>query len=176
MRRTGIWREQFHEESKGLLGWDQYQGRLWTGFHRNSVLVMLAYSFLVIQEWQQRQQVTLRGRPRGAFSPRADRGGCLCLRCIAASATGSARGRPLDWPAGTTLSRQEDEPCETTRQDLLNGVHPRPISFDLPGGITGVEEPTEPDRLLCYVGVSLDATGGSEVFHGRGSLRIREGQ
>jgi beta-lactamase superfamily II metal-dependent hydrolase len=73
-------------------------------------------------------------------------------------------------------SRQEDEPCETTRQDLLNGVHPRPIPFDLPGGITGVEEPTEPDRLLCYVGVSLDATGGSEVFHGRGSLRIREGQ
>jgi SRSO17 transposase len=61
--------EQFHEESKGLLGWDQYQGRLWTGLHRNSVLVMLAYSFLVEQEWQQRQQVTLRGRPREAFSP-----------------------------------------------------------------------------------------------------------
>jgi SRSO17 transposase len=63
--------EQFHEESKGLLGWDQYQGRLWTGFHRNSVLVMLAYSFLVKQEWQQRQQVSLRGRPRRAFSPSA---------------------------------------------------------------------------------------------------------
>jgi SRSO17 transposase len=39
-RRYGV--EQFHEEAKGLLGWDQYQGRLWTGFHRNSVLVMLA--------------------------------------------------------------------------------------------------------------------------------------
>jgi SRSO17 transposase len=65
------WVEQFHEESKGLLGWDQYQGRLWTGFHRNSVLVMLAYSFLVVQEWQQRYEVTLRGRPRGAFSPSA---------------------------------------------------------------------------------------------------------
>jgi SRSO17 transposase len=68
-RRYGV--EQFHEEAKGLLGWDQYQGRLWTGFHRNSVLVMLAYSFLVLQEWQQRQEVTLRGRPRGAFSPSA---------------------------------------------------------------------------------------------------------
>ena len=68
-RRHGV--EQFHEESKGLLGWDQYQGRLWTGFHRNSVLVMLAYTFLVVQEWQQRQEVTLRGRPRGAFSPSA---------------------------------------------------------------------------------------------------------
>jgi SRSO17 transposase len=68
-RRYGV--EQFHEESKGLLGWDQCQGRLWTGFHRNSVLVMLAYSFLVLQEWRQRQRVTLRGRPRKAFSPSA---------------------------------------------------------------------------------------------------------
>src|SRR5262245_8787207 len=68
-RRCGV--EQFHEEAEGLLGWDQYQGRLWPGFHRNSVLVMLAYSFLVKQEFQHRQQVTLRGRPRGAFSPSA---------------------------------------------------------------------------------------------------------
>jgi SRSO17 transposase len=66
-RRYGV--EQFHEEAKGLLGWDQYQGRLWTGFHRNSVLVMLAYSFLVQQEWQQRQQVRRRGRKRRPFSP-----------------------------------------------------------------------------------------------------------
>jgi SRSO17 transposase len=63
------WVEQFHEEAKGLLGWDQYQGRLWTGFHRNSVLVMLAYSFLVWQEFQQRHQVSRRGRPRRPFSP-----------------------------------------------------------------------------------------------------------
>jgi SRSO17 transposase len=66
-RRFGV--EQFHEESKGLLGWDQYQGRLWTGFHRNSVLVMLAYSFLVQQEWRHRQQVRRRGRKRRPFSP-----------------------------------------------------------------------------------------------------------
>jgi SRSO17 transposase len=63
--------EQFHQESKGLLGWDQYQGRLWPGFHRNSVLVMLAYSFLVKQEWQQRQQVGRRGPKRRPFSPSA---------------------------------------------------------------------------------------------------------
>jgi SRSO17 transposase len=68
-RRYGV--EKFHEEAKGLLGWDQYQGRLWSGFHRNSVLVMRAYSFLVVQEWKQRQEVTLRGRPRGDFSPSA---------------------------------------------------------------------------------------------------------
>jgi SRSO17 transposase len=68
-RRFGV--EQFHEEAKGLLGWDQYQGRLWPGFHRNSVLVMLAYSFLVCQEWQQREQMSRRGRPRRPFSPSA---------------------------------------------------------------------------------------------------------
>jgi SRSO17 transposase len=65
------WVEQFHEEAKGLLGWDQYQGRLWTGFHRNAVAVMLAYSFLVWQEWQQRQRVRRPGRQRRAFSPSA---------------------------------------------------------------------------------------------------------
>jgi SRSO17 transposase len=63
------WVERFHEEAKGLMGWDPYQGRLWTGFHRNSVLVMLAYSFLVWQEFQQRHQVSRRGRPRRPFSP-----------------------------------------------------------------------------------------------------------
>jgi SRSO17 transposase len=65
------WVEQYHEEAKGLLGWDQYQGRLWQGFHRNSVLVMLAYSFLVKQEWQGRPQVSRRGRKRRPFSPSA---------------------------------------------------------------------------------------------------------
>jgi SRSO17 transposase len=65
------WVERFHEDAKGLLGWDQYQGRLWTGFHRNSVLVLLAYSFLVWQEFQQRQGVSRRGRPRRPFSPSA---------------------------------------------------------------------------------------------------------
>jgi len=65
------WVEQFHEEAKGLLGWDQYQGRLWPGFHRNAVCVMLAYSFLVWQEFQQRQRVRRRGRKRRPFSPSA---------------------------------------------------------------------------------------------------------
>jgi SRSO17 transposase len=60
------WVERFHEEAKDLLGWDQYQGRLWTGFHRHAVTVMLAYSFLVWQEYQQREQVSRRGRPRRA--------------------------------------------------------------------------------------------------------------
>ena len=67
------WVEQYHEEAKGLLGWDQYQGRLWPGFHRHAVSVMLAYSFLVWQEWQQRQEQARSGRPRRPFSPRPDR-------------------------------------------------------------------------------------------------------
>jgi SRSO17 transposase len=63
------WVEQYHEEAKGLLGWDQYQGRRWGGFHRHAVSVMLAYSFLVWQEWRERQQQARPGRPRRAFSP-----------------------------------------------------------------------------------------------------------
>jgi SRSO17 transposase len=69
-RRHAI--EQFHEEAKGELGWDQYQGRLWPGFHRHTVTVMLAYSFLVWLELRERRRHTRRGRPRGPFSPSAE--------------------------------------------------------------------------------------------------------
>jgi len=65
------WVEQYHEEAKGLLGWDQYQGRLWRGFHRHATTVMLAYSYLVWQEWQRRPERARPGRPRRAFSPSA---------------------------------------------------------------------------------------------------------
>jgi SRSO17 transposase len=63
------WVEQYHEEAKGLLGWDQYQGRRWRGFHRHAVRVMLAYSFLVWQEYRERHKQARPGRPRRAFSP-----------------------------------------------------------------------------------------------------------
>ena len=65
------WVEQYHEGAKGEIGWDQYQGRRWDGFHRHAVTVMLSYSFLVWLEWQQRQAQRRRGPPRGAFSPPA---------------------------------------------------------------------------------------------------------
>ena len=83
------WVERFHEEAKELLGWDQYQGRLWTGFHRNSVLVMLAYSFLVRQEFEHRQEVS-RARPAAAaFFPLGPTAGdCPCRKCIVASSIG----------------------------------------------------------------------------------------
>lgn len=65
------WVEDYHKEAKTLLGWDQYQGRLWPGFHRHAVCIMLAYSFLISQEFQQRQNNRKPGRPRQAFSPSA---------------------------------------------------------------------------------------------------------
>jgi SRSO17 transposase len=61
--------EQFHEEAKGEIGWDQYQGRLWPGFHCHAVTVMLAYSFLTWLELRQRRGPRGPGRPRDPFSP-----------------------------------------------------------------------------------------------------------
>jgi SRSO17 transposase len=69
-RRHAI--EQFHEEAKGELGWDQYQGRLWVGFHRHAVAVLLAYSFLVWLEQRQKRRHTRPGRPRDPFPPSAN--------------------------------------------------------------------------------------------------------
>ena len=90
-RRHAI--EQFHEEAKGELGWDHDQGRLWPGFHRQAVPVMLAYSFLVWLELRQRQSQKRRGRPRDPFSPSA--------RSVASHAAGRAStGRPVAAPPG----------------------------------------------------------------------------
>jgi SRSO17 transposase len=69
-RRHAI--EQFHEEAKGELGWDQYQGRLWLGFHRHAVTVMLAYSFLVWLERRQQRKMKRQGRPHDPFPPSAE--------------------------------------------------------------------------------------------------------
>lgn len=63
------WIEQYHEEAKGELGWDQHQGRVWESFHRHAVTVMLAYSFLVWLEYRQRAAQRRPGLPRPAFSP-----------------------------------------------------------------------------------------------------------
>jgi SRSO17 transposase len=66
-RRHAI--EQFHEEAKGELGWDQYQGRLWPGFHRHAVSVMLAYSFLVWLERRHQRRSERLGRSGDPFPP-----------------------------------------------------------------------------------------------------------
>jgi SRSO17 transposase len=68
-RRDAV--EPCHEEAKGELGWDQDQGRLWPGFPRQAVTVMLADSFLVWLELQQRHHQPRRGRPRDPCAPAA---------------------------------------------------------------------------------------------------------
>ena len=89
------WVEQYHEEAKGLLGWDQYQGRLWPGFHRHAVSVMLACTVF----WSGKSGSSARSEPawadRDALFPlgRIDVG-CRCRRCIARSATGYGSKRP----------------------------------------------------------------------------------
>jgi len=93
-RRYAI--EQFHEEAKEELGWDQYQGRLWSGFHRHAVTVMLALSFLLWLELRQRHRSPKRGRPRDPFSPSA---GSLAAR----AASGASGGRAVAAPPSGAL-------------------------------------------------------------------------
>jgi SRSO17 transposase len=91
-RRHAI--EQFHEEAKGELGWDQSQGRLWLGFHRHAVTVMLAYSFLVWLEQQHRH--AKRGRRRDPFPPSAE-------PPAQNAASGTSRGGRMAAPPSHTL-------------------------------------------------------------------------
>jgi SRSO17 transposase len=55
--------EQFYEDAKQECGLDHYQGRSWQGLHRHLALVMLAYSFLMLQ------RLTLPPPAGKAFSP-----------------------------------------------------------------------------------------------------------
>jgi SRSO17 transposase len=41
--------EQFHRESKQILGFDRFEGRSWRGWHHHITMVLLAYAFLATQ-------------------------------------------------------------------------------------------------------------------------------
>lgn len=66
--------DRFYEDAKNELGWGDYQGRKWVGFHRYTIIVMITYSFLTWREWKHRHSAPRsRGHPRNPFSPRRDR-------------------------------------------------------------------------------------------------------
>jgi len=50
--------ERFYQDAKTDLGLDQYEGRMWHGFHRHFIMVMLAYSFLILRCREYDQKVT----------------------------------------------------------------------------------------------------------------------
>lgn len=56
--------ERFYQDAKGQLGFDDYEGRLWHGLHRHLALVMLAHSYLTLQQ-SYGPDAAARGAPAG---------------------------------------------------------------------------------------------------------------
>ena len=81
--------EQFYEDAKQECGLDHYQGRSWDGLHRHLALVMLAYSFLMLQ------RLTLPLPPGEAFPP---------LSHTELSALCASAGAPLALPGSRPLA------------------------------------------------------------------------
>lgn len=61
--------EQFYEDAKGECGLDHFQGRSWEGVHRHLAIVMLAYTFLMLQSLGQKDPAT--SASAAAFPPSA---------------------------------------------------------------------------------------------------------
>lgn len=61
------WRiERDHEESKGLLGFDHYEGRTWPGLHHHLALVIIAEQFLALERFREARAAQAAS---AAFSP-----------------------------------------------------------------------------------------------------------
>ncbi len=83
--------EQFYEDAKQECGLDHYQGRSWNGLHRHLALVMLAYSFLMLQ------RLTLPLPAGEAFSPLRD-AKLAAWRASTGAALAVPGSRPLALP------------------------------------------------------------------------------
>src|SRR5262249_49807755 len=91
------WVERYHQEAKGLLGWDQYQGRVWAGFHPPGVKRVVGVQFLGWGGGASGRAVWIGGgRADGdGIGPRARiGGGPRSRRSTGRSAIGSASKRP----------------------------------------------------------------------------------
>ena len=61
------WRiERDHEESKGVLGFDHYEGRTWPGLHHHLALVIIAEQFLALERLRETHPTTT---AQAAFPP-----------------------------------------------------------------------------------------------------------
>jgi SRSO17 transposase len=62
------WRiERDHEESKGILGFDHYEGRTWQGLHHHLALVIVAEQFLALERLREARE---EAAAQAAFPPR----------------------------------------------------------------------------------------------------------
>jgi len=62
------WRiERDHEETKGVLGLDHYEGRTWPGLHHHLALVIVAEQFLALERLREAREQTA---AKAAFPPR----------------------------------------------------------------------------------------------------------
>jgi len=72
--------EQFYEDAKGECGLDHFQGRSWDGLHRHLALVMLAYTFLMLQSLG--QEVQTDPAPGAVFPPARQLSVSACHRQV----------------------------------------------------------------------------------------------
>ena len=111
--------EQFYEDAKGECGLDDYQGRRWDGLHRHLALVMLTYSFLVIQRLRTHALPPMPPPPTAGRSPLSDH--------ATSAATAPSADLPGHASAGAPLAVREPAALDHSHRSLAPFAHP-PLS------------------------------------------------